>query len=543
MGTVGVLHAAAGPVLEVMRINSGAAIWITLAILLVLLAFRFPIGFALGISGSIGIIMVKSPDVAISTMVGQTFTTVYSFTLTIIPMFLLMGLFMVRARVAEYALELAAFFFRRLPGGLGVATIVAAAGFSAVSGSSIAKVATMTKLAVPEMRRHGYPASLATGLVTVAGTVGILIPPSTFVVLYAVITGTEMGPMLVAGLLPVAISFVAYIVYIMAIGSRQIGKSKRPEDADFRRSVDALQAEVRAAALKEGNVRKTDTGHLTTSIGLSAKTQTWRNLPWRGLIYIVVIVVVVLGGFLSGLYTPTESAGWGALAAVIILFIERGLFERGRGRAKAKMLGLHVRDSLLDTAAVTSMIFFIVCGGIIFSKFFSLSGVTQGIQKSVEGWVTPDSPTYLVYLIIALLLFMHIPLGMFLEEMSLLFLYVPIIQPIGLKFATVFFPNAPTESGAEQLMSIWLGVMIIKLTELGMVMPPLGLNSFVAAGAAKIKPGVVFRGTFPFLIVDVIVMVIMFFWPEISLWIPSFVSTNVHAALFPGAAATPVPTP
>ena len=121
----GPLHAVAGPFVEALRINTGAAIWITLVILLVLLAFRFPIGLALGIAGSIGIMMVKSPDVAISTMVGQTFTTVYSFTLTIIPMFLLMGLFMVRARVAEYSLELAAFFFRRLPGGLGVATIVA----------------------------------------------------------------------------------------------------------------------------------------------------------------------------------------------------------------------------------------------------------------------------------------------------------------------------------------------------------------------------------------------------------------------------------
>ncbi len=539
----GAAHAVAGPVLEVVRINAGAAIWITLGILLVLLALRFPIGFALGIAGSIGIIMVKSPEGAVSTMVGQTFTNAYSFTLTIIPMFLLMGLFMVRARVAEYALELAAFFFRKLPGGLGVATIVAAAGFSAVSGSSIAKVATMTKLAVPEMRRHGYPASLATGLVTVAGTVGILIPPSTFVVLYAVITGTEMGPMLVAGLVPVGISFIAYIIYIMTFGARQIGKSKRSEDLNFDHSVAELQAAVKAAALKEGNTRKTDTGNLTTSIGLAAKTQSWRNLPWRGLIYIVVIVAVVLGGFLSGLYTPTESAGWGALAAVIILFIERGIFEKGRGKAKLRSLGLHVQGSLLDTAAVTSMIFFIVCGGIIFSKFFSLSGVTQGIQKSIEGWVTPDSPTFLVYLIIAFLLFLHIPLGMFLEEMSLLYLYVPIIQPIGLKFATEFFPNAPTQSGAEELMSIWLGVMIIKLTELGMVMPPLGINSFVAAGAAKIKPSVVFRGTFPFLIVDVIVLVVMFFVPELSLWIPALVSTNVHGALFPDGAATPIPTP
>lgn len=218
---------------------------------------------------------------------------------------------------------------------------------------------------------------------------------------------------------------------------------------------------------------------------------------------------------------------------MVILFIERGLFERGKKEAKAKTLFLHVRDSLLDTAAVTSMIFFIVCGGIIFSKFFALSGVTQGIQREVESWVTPESSTAFVYLIVAFLLVLHIPLGMFLEEMSLLFLYVPIIQPICLHFAEVFFPDAGSTAGAETLMSIWLGVMIIKLTEIGMIAPPLGLNSFVAAGAAKLKVSVIFRGTAPFLLVDIVVLVIMFFIPQLSLWIPALVSSNVHSALFP----------
>jgi TRAP-type C4-dicarboxylate transport system permease large subunit len=515
-------------------IDTGTAIWITVVLLLVLLMLRFPIGFALGIAGAVGIMIVRDPNVAVGTMVNQTFTSVYTTSLTIIPMFLLMGLFMVRARVAEYALEIAAFFFKRLPGGLGVATIVAAAGFSAVSGSSIAKVATMTKLAVPEMRRHGYPAALATGMVTVAGTVGILIPPSTFVVLYAVITGTPMGPMLVAGLVPVAISFLAYIIYIMTLGARRIGKSKRVEDAEFIATFREVQAEVHANAQRKQSklgLRRRGQAITPAPAQLEAKQQYLRHLPWRGLVYIVIIVVVVLGGFLLGFYTPTESAGWGATVAVIILFIERGLFERGKNRAKN--LFLHVRDSLLDTAAVTSMIFFIVIGGIIFAQFFSLSGVTQGIQRAVEGWVQPGDPPILAYLVIALLLFIHIPLGMFLEEMSLLYLYVPIILPIGLNFAEIFFPLAPTTRGAEVLMSIWLGVMIIKLTELGMVMPPLGINSFVAAGTAKLKPTVVFRGIMPFMIIDFIILVILFLFPVLSLWLPSFVSTEVSGALFP----------
>src|SRR5690554_4119581 len=127
--------------------DSGTIIWVTIAVMFLLLALRVPIGFALGATGAVGLLLVKTPDVAVSVMVNETFQNSYSFTLTIIPMFLLMGLFAVRARVAEFALEIAAFYTKRLPGGLGIATIVAAAGFSAVSGSSIANVATMAKLA------------------------------------------------------------------------------------------------------------------------------------------------------------------------------------------------------------------------------------------------------------------------------------------------------------------------------------------------------------------------------------------------------------
>lgn len=513
-------------------IDSATAVWLTLALMFLLLAIRVPIGFALGISGALGLMMVKTPTVAISVMVNETFQNSYSFTLTIIPMFMLVGLFAVRARIAEYALEIAAYFTRRLPGGLGVATVIAAAGFSAVSGSSIAKVATMSKLAVPEMRRHGYPAGLATGMVAVAGTVGILIPPSTFIIIYAVITNTSVAPMLVAGLIPVAISFAGYVVYIMAIGSRRVGidKLKKPEDLNFIASFEQLQKETKARALAEGNTRRTDTGSVTTSIGLASKTTTFRNLPWRGLIYVFILVVIIIGGIFSGLFTPTESAAFGAVGAVAILLFER----RGLG---AKGLALQVRDSLLDTAATTSMVFFIIFGSVIFSKFFVHAGVTDGIKTAVTGWdIDP-------HLLMAFLLICLIPLGMFLEEMSLLLLSVPIIHPIGMSLATSFFPNAPTQAAAELLTSIWLGILIIKLMEIGMVMPPVGINSFVAAGVAKVRSGTVFTGILPFIAVDIVVLVILYLWPELSLWLPAFVSDAVHGALNGLTPGVPAPTP
>jgi len=508
-------------------IDAGTAVWITLALMFLLLAIRVPIGFALGITGALGIIMVKSPTVAVSVMVNETFQNAYSFTLTIIPMFMLVGLFAVRARIAEYALEIAAFFTRKLPGGLGVAAVIAAAGFSAVSGSSIAKVATMSKLAVPEMRRHGYPAGLATGMIAVAGTVGVLIPPGTFIIIYSVITNTSVAPMLVAGLIPVAISFLGYIVYIMTLGARRIGveKLKNPEDLAFMAQLESIQADVRAKALKDGNTRRTDTGTLTTSIGLSAKTRTWRNLPWNGLVYVIVIAAVIIGGIFSGLFTPTESAAFGAIAAIVILFIERR-------KLGVKGLALQVRDSLLDTAATTSMVFFIIFGSVVFSKFFVHAGVTEGIKVAVTSWGLEP------HILMAFLLICLIPLGMFLEEMSLLLLSVPIIHPIAMGLATDFFPNAPTTVGAELLTSIWIGILIIKLMEIGMVMPPVGINSFVAAGVARVRSGTVFLGIMPFIVVDIIVLVILYLWPDLSLWLPSFVSEAVHTAMYGG---TPAP--
>lgn len=503
--------------------DSGTIVWITIAVMFLLLAVRVPIGFALGITGAVGLLLVKSPTVAVSVMVDQTFHNAYSFSLTIIPMFLLMGLFAVRARVAEFALEIAGYFTKRLPGGLGIATIVAAAGFSAVSGSSIANVATMSKLAVPEMRRHGYPAGMATGMVAVSGTVGILIPPSTFLVIYAVLTGTSVAPILVAGIIPVAMSFLAYVLYIMLIGSRRIGldKLKSKEDLDFIAAYERLHQETKTRAAAAGHTRRTDTGTLTTSIGLASKTGTWRNLPWRGLVYLVILGTIIIGGILTGLFTATESAAFGAIAAVIILFVERR-------KIGAKGLSLQVRDALLDTASTSSMVFFIIFGGIIFSQFFVHAGVTSGIKQMVLTWEMPP------HLIMAILLICLIPLGMFMEEMSLLLIAVPIIYPIGMAMATDFFPGAPGTGAAEILTSIWLGILIVKLMEVGMVMPPVGINSFVAAGVAKVKSGTVFTGILPFIVADVVVLIVLFFVPELTLWLPAFASDAVFDALFPG---------
>jgi len=466
-----------------------AVIAITVIALLALLAVKFPIAIALGVSGALGLVLLQGFEFTSNALGSEPFTQTYNFSFTIVPMFILMGMFALRARVAEYFLAIAAYATRRLPGGLGVATVMACAGFAAVSGSSIGTVATMSQLSVGEMRKHGYPASLATGLVAIAGTVGILIPPSTFLVFYAIITQSSVAQMLAAGIVPGLLSFIAYAIYIITIGSRQIGRSK---------DVDDLKAAT-AKALDEAHARVGADGSRVDDV-------TWRTLPWRGLVYFAILFGTVLGGMYSGIFTATESAAIGAIASVVILVFER----RGLG---AKGLLRQIRDSLLDTGGTTAMLFFIIIGSTVFSLFI----VMARIPEAVTAWV--DTLGLPPFLMMAILLAMLIPLGMFLEELSLLLITVPILWPIGVEFAVdlVGPEHAP-------VVTIWLGVLIVKLMEVGIVMPPVGINSFVAAAASRVRTETVFKGILPFFVIDLILLVILYLVPELSLFLPSLVS-------------------
>ncbi|WP_298746255.1 TRAP transporter large permease [uncultured Serinicoccus sp.] len=453
---------------------------VTVALLLLLLASRFPIALALGLSGACGLILLKGTGYTASVLGSVSFSQTYSFGLTIIPMFILMGLFAVRANVAEYVYTIAARAVRRAPGGLGVATVMACAGFAAVSGSSIGTAATMSKLSIAQMRRHGYPASLASALVAVAGTLGVMIPPSTFLVLYAIMTSTSVAQMLAGGVVPGLLSAAAYITYIMTLGARRIGRSTDPEDlAD---AVDGAQGEV--------------AGRSWSSTVDGESPVPWRSLPWQGLVYIAILFSIVLGGMYSGVFTSTESAAIGALAAVVILVFE----NRRRG---ARGILTEVRRALQDTAATTSMVFFIIIGSAILSAFFIAARVPQSITEAVTAVDLPPTLT------MALLLACLIPLGMALESLSILVITVPILYPIAMEYG---------------FDSVWLGILIVKLIEIGMVTPPVGINAFVVAGSAGLRTDTVFKGLLPLFLVELVVVVILFLFPQLSLFLPSLVN-------------------
>lgn len=489
--------------------STGAIIAMVLIGLIGLLLLRVPVAISLGVSGALGLVALHSFGYTTSVLGAEPFSQTATYSLTIIPMFILMGMFAVRARVAEYVFAIANRVLGHFPGGLGIATVAASAGFSAVSGSSIGTAATMARLSVHEMRKSGYPTSLATALVAVAGTLGSMIPPSTFLVLYAILAQISIAQMLAAGIVPGVVSALAYSVYLVFAGQR-LKRRGAVESGSVQTALDDARqtlAQKSSGAQQQhdggpGPAAQTQVAGPGGSAG-AEQAETAGNvqktplsqLPWRGLIYIVVLFLIVLGGMYSGFFTATESAAFGALAAVIILLVER---------RKQGLRGIWdgFTGALQDAASTTAMVFFIVIGSAILTTFFVLARVPQMITETVMGWNLPPM------LVIALLLLALIPLGMVLESLSILVISVPLILPIA------------TELGFD---AVWLGILIVKLIEIGMVTPPVGINAFVVAGTTGVRSETVFRGIVPFFLIDMVLIAIFFFIPELVLMLPSLV--------------------
>lgn len=469
--------------------DNGLLVIAIVLLLLALIATRMPVAFALGLSGAVGLLLLRD-EKYVSSMLGSIpFDTTATFTLTVVPMFILMGMFAMNAKIAEQVFALAAVAFRKLPGGLGVATVMACAGFAAVSGSSIGTTATMSKLSVGEMRKHGYPASLATASVAVAGTLGVLIPPSIILVIYSIMTQESVAKMFAAGIIPGIMSALAYSAYMMFAGRRALNRRVEQISASPSASLeDALSVASTSGGTQAVTATQTKNKIETPAVSL-------RDLPKRGLIYIVVLFTIVLGGMYSGLVTPTESAAIGALAALLMLIIENV-------RSGPKALLATITNSLKETAGTTSMVFAIVIGSAVLSVFFVAAKVPQTIANGiVESGMNP-------YFTMALLLLALIPLGMALESLSILVITVPLLAPVALEFGFDL---------------IWLGILIVKLIEIGMVTPPVGISCFVVSGTSGVKATEVFKGVLPFVLIDLVLIAILFAFPQITLWLPSLI--------------------
>ena len=439
---------------------------IAVVALLVMMILEVPVAFALAGSGALGLVLLRSTDVAVRTFGAVPYTATALFALVVIPMFILLGVFAVHARIAEHVFAIAQHSLRRVPGGLGIATVAACAGFAAVSGSSVATAATFGRMTVGEMRRYGYKPHLAVGIVASAGTLGALIPPSVLLVFYGIIARVSIGELLLAGIIPGILSALLYAALILIWSRRHV------EEVDV------------------------DEGELAETLGEASGGRSPR-LPWRGLVRVAVIFSVVMGGIYTGIFTASESGALGAALALLMLLLELR-------RERAAKLREAIKAALRETASLTSMVFALLVGAGIFSFFLASAGVVDNFTN----WATNlDVPPAVV---VALLLLLLVPFGMALDSFSIIAITVPLSFPVA---ASLGFDG------------VWFGVMVIKMAELGLISPPVGVNVYIVVGSS---PGVTieqgFRGIIPFALVDLLTIGLFFAFPGIILWLPQLVN-------------------
>jgi tripartite ATP-independent transporter DctM subunit len=418
--------------------------------LLILLGMR--IAFATALVGIIGIAILKGWDTAFYISGYLPHGIVAHYSLSVIPLFIIMGYFGFFAGLTRDVFQTARQWFGHFPGGLAIATTYGCAGFAACTGSSVASAAIMGKMAIPEMRKYGYQARLAAGAVAAGGTIATLIPPSVPLVIYGIITEQSVGLLLMAGLLPGILSAVIYAFMIQV--RVKISPSLAPP-------LPAASWKARVVSLKN----------------------TWG---------IFTILIMILGGIYTGIFTPTEAGGAGATATFLLAIFSR------------KLTWKDFKQSVLDTGRATVMIFSIIVGVLMFVRFLAITGLPAAFSNAVLAMPVPP----MIILIGMLGLFVF--LGMFLDLIGMMLLALPIIFP-----AVVALGFDP----------IWFGVIVVKMGEICLVTPPVGLNVYVVNSVAPDIPSQeIFMGIIPFLLMDFLTLAILIMFPQIALFLPSLMA-------------------
>jgi len=418
-----------------------------------LMLARVPVGMAMGLVGVSGFAYLVGGTAALKNVGLTSMRTVTDYTFGVIPMFLLMGAFVANSGMSRELFRAANAFVGHLRGGLGIATIAACAGFAAISGSSVATAATFSTVAYPEMRRYAYPQSFATGVIAAGGTLGAMLPPSTVLAVYGIITEQDIGKLFIAGIVPGLLAASMYMTTIVIIGLA------RP---DFLPSGPRSSWRERIAGLRD----------------------IWATL---------LLFIFVIGG-LYGLpylprFTPTEAGGVGATGAFLI------------GLATGRLDKEKILTSLLQATRTAAAVFTVLIGALIFGYFLT---VTQTPQKVTEFLTSLGLGSYGV---LAVIMVMYLVLGCLMDAMAMIILTVPIIFPV------------VTHLGFDP---IWFGVIIVMTVELGLIHPPVGMNVFVIKSVVKdVSFATIFKGVIPFVLTDLIRLVILIAFPLFATWLPT----------------------
>ena len=433
-------------------------------LLLTAIFLRMPIAAAMAVTGFVGSwIVLGSPNAVLNQMKSLTYDTFSSYSLSIVPMFLLMGQFATKSGMSRALFSAASDWLGHRKGGVAMAAVGACAGFGAVCGSSLATASTMGQLALPEMRARGYSDALATGVLAAGGTLGILIPPSVILVIYSILTEQNIVKMFLAALVPGVLAALGYILAVV------IYVRIRPGSATTAKRVPYVQR-------------------------MKSLAKVWP---------VMVIFGLVIGGIAAdwnwfkpgtqALFSPTEGAAVGAVLTGLY-----GLWTRGLNRKS-------FLDCVLQTASSSAMIFFILLGAQLFNTFLAFTQTPQLIAD----WIGAQG--YQPMLILGLMLVFYLLLGCVMDSLSMILLTIPIFFPIieSLDFGM-----------SAEATAIWFGILALVVVEVGLITPPVGMNLFIIQSMAKDIPMIrTYQGVLPFLMSDLIRVVLLIFFPGIALWL------------------------
>ena len=416
-----------------------------------LMALRVPIGVAMGIVGVLGFAVIAGWGPGLNLLANVPLSVLTDYNLSIIPMFILMGAFATQAGMSKELFRAGNAWVGHRTGGLALATILACGGFAAINGSSVATAATMSQVALPEMRRAGYEPGLSAGLVAAGGTLGIMIPPSVIFVLYGFMTETDITKLFFAGIVPGILAMLFYVAVVRYLGWRHPETMPRGPVHSWRERLESLS----------------------------------------GLWAVIALFLFVLGGMYFGVFTVNEAAGAGAVGTLLI-----GLSRGQLGRKE-------IKAALIDSLRVSSAIMMIVLGAFLFGYFLTITQFTQKAVTFLTGLPVG------AYGVLAIIMVGYFVLGAVMDELAMILLTVPIVFPVMMQLG--FDP-------------IWFGVIIVMAVTFGLVCPPVGMNVFVISSIARDIPlGKIYRGTYPFIAVDIFRLVILCAFPALSLWLPSLI--------------------
>ena len=416
--------------------------------LLVLLIAGAPVGVAMISAGLIGLFMGFGPEITLDYLATTFYREAASYSLAAIPLFVLMGTLGTESKIWSRLFEFIYRVVGRFRGGLGIAIVAAGGMFGAVSGSSTAGAAALGKIVVNEAERYGYDRKFTLACTAASAAFAVMIPPSITLIVYALMTQTSVARLFLAGMVPGIVSALAFmvLVYILAL--------RRPES----------MPKGEAFPIKE---------QVKSSVAA---------------IPVFVVIGVVLGGIYSGIFTPTEGGAVGALGIGIVGAMFGGQYFKG------------VLESAREAASTTAMIFFIIVGAFIFSRFLSINRIPQDIAT----WVG-ELPLNR-FVVLTIILVIYLIMGCFMDQLAIQVLTIPIIFPLII---------------AMDFDAYWFAIIFVKTVEIGLITPPLGLNIYVLSSVTGVPVADAFRRITPFVVTDLLLLALLVAVPGISLWLPN----------------------